>query len=167
MFSRLLSSLLAVFIISGAFGQESRTISNLNASGGIVYFNLGTGKEVAADKANTADWDLSFAKTTIAVNDKGNVTAQVVASTFEALKKAPANGYRQDTEESRAIPTGSGNGWYSYNMEDHTILPIPDRTIVVKAVDGKKYKINIISYNKDQKLFESTGYYTFRYAAID
>lgn len=165
--SRSLCSLLAAFVISGAFGQEVRTISNLNASGGTVYFNLGSGKEVSADRSTTAEWDISFAKTTIAVNEKAKVTAQVVESIFDALKKAPANGYRPDTEESRAIPTGSGNGWYNYNMEDHSILPIADRTIVVKAGNGKKYKISIISYNKDQKLFESTGYYTFRYVAID
>lgn len=150
-----------------ASAQEFKKITNLNAATGTVYLNLASGKEVSADKANTSDWDLSFAKTTIAVNEKGKVTAQVVQSTFDALKKAPASGYRADTEESRAIPTGSGNGWYNYNMEDHTIVPITDRTIVVKAGDGKKYKIKIISYNKDQKSFESTGYYSFEYTPID
>ncbi len=164
---RMFFSLLSMLLAITTYSQEPQTIYNLNASGGTVYFSLASGKETGADKSNTPAWDISFAKTTISVNEKGKVTAQVVSSTFEALKKAPESGYRPDTDESKAIPTGSGNGWYHYNMEDHTILPIADRTIVVKASDGKKYKIKIISYNKDQKLFESTGYYTFRYIAVD
>lgn len=159
-FSILLSVL--VLIVNIAFAQDLKTINNLNASGKVAYFNLASGKEVTQED----NWDISFQKTTIALNNNANVTAQVAASTFDKLDRAPAAGYKPDTEESKAIPTGSGNGWYNYNMEDHSILPIADRTIVVKATDGKKYKIKIISYNKDQKLHESSGYYTFQYTVI-
>ncbi len=166
-FLRVILPLLILSVSYTASSQEEKTITNLNASGGKIYFNLASGKEVSAEKAHTSDWDLSFAKTTIGLNEKGKVMAQVVNSTYEDLKKAPAKGYRQDTEESSAIPTGSGNGWYNYNMEDHTIVPIADRSIVVKAVDGKKYKIRILSYNKDQKSFENTGYYSFQYTVVN
>ncbi len=164
---RLLLLLAAVLPAAGTIAQEVKNITNLNASAGAAYFNLELGKQIHTDRSHTADWDISFAKTTISLNEKAGVTAQVVAVSFESLGKAPAAGYRKDTDESKAIPTGSGNGWYNYNIEDHTILPIADRTIVVKTGNGKKYKIGISSYNKDGKLFEGTGFYTFRYAVID
>lgn len=168
-FNKMLSAAAVLFFyINAAQAQDVKTIQNLNASKGVVYFNLATGKEVPPDKAASADWDLSFAKTTISVNSaKANITAQVTTPGFESLTKAPAAGYKKDSEEGKAIPTGSGNGWYNYNMEDHTIEPIIDRTIVIKGQDKKYYKLQVISYNKDGKAFEPSGYYSFRYAAIE
>lgn len=173
MFRSTLNKILPAIILlllsaTGALAQEVKTIQNLDASKGVVYFSLATGKEVPADKAASAEWDLSFAKTTIAINSaKANVTAQVASEGFEKLAKAPAAGYKKDSEEGKAIPTGSGNGWYNYNMEDHTIEPILDRTIVIKGQDKKYYKLQVISYNKDGKAFEPTGYYSFRYVTVE
>lgn len=140
--------------------QHTKGIYNLNASQSVAYFNLSSGKEVA--KADVKNWDLSFQKTTISVNG----SAQVVHIAFEGLSQIPAAGFKTDEGSNKAIPTGSGNGWYIYNMEDHSIEPIADRTIVIKTQNGKYYKLQVISYNKDRQPHEPTGYYTFRYQEL-
>lgn len=142
-----------------AAAQDVKNINNLNASQSVAYFNLSSGKEVAADVKN---WDVSFQKTTISVNG----SAQVVSIAFDGLSQIPTGGFKTDAGSNKAIPTGSGNGWYIYNMEDHTIEPIADRTIVIKVQNGKYYKLQVISYNKDKQPHEPTGYYTFRYKEL-
>ncbi|MBX2921833.1 MAG: HmuY family protein [Chitinophagaceae bacterium] len=151
---------LSFFIAGMAYGQDIKNIENLNASQSIAYFNLATGKEVPGTDAKS--WDLSFQKTTISVNG----SAQVVSLAFEGLSQPPTGGFKTDDGNNKAIPTGSGNGWYNYNIEDHTIEPIAGRTIVVKTQKGKYYKLQVISYNKDRQPHEPTGYYSFRYKEL-
>ena len=84
-----------------------------------------------------------------------------------------------DTDEVLAIPTGSGNGWYTYTGQGNppnAILPIEDKTIILKTGDGNHYaKLEIISYykgNPDTGTEEFASFqtrpdgrhYTFRYA---
>lgn len=157
----ILSSILhALFFLVLPFSiaaQDIKNIDNLNASQAVAYFSLASGKEVATNDAK--NWDISFQKTTISVNG----SAQVVNIAFDGLSQTPANGFKKDEGNNKAIPTGSGNGWYNYNMEDHTIEPIANRTIIIKTQNGRFYKLQVISYNKDRQPHEATGYYSFRY----
>lgn len=163
MLKRIFSALLFAFLFIVPFSvaaQDVKSIDNLNASQAIAYFSLSSGKEVS--DADAKNWDISFQKTTISVNG----SAQVINIAFDGLSQPPTGGFKTDDGNNKAIPTGSGNGWYNYNMEDHTIEPIANRTIVVKTQKGKYYKLEIISYNKDRQPHEPTGYYSFRYKEL-
>lgn len=163
MYVRTFSTLLLVFQFAFSFpgkAQDAKNIDNLDASKAIAYFSLSSGKEVT--NPDVKNWDLSFQKTTIAVNG----SAQVINIAFDGLSQPPSGGFKTDEGNNKAIPTGSGNGWYIYNMEDHTITPIPNRIIVVKTQKGKYYKLEILNYNKDSQPHEPTGYYSFRYKEL-
>ncbi|WP_221390384.1 HmuY family protein [Dyadobacter sp. NIV53] len=157
------------------FASEIIVIKDLNANTKpYAYFSLETGKDVTADEAKTTKWDLAFSKTTIAVNGgtsgPGQGAAQVLEQPFEMIKNAPKDGYKMDGEAGNAIPGGSGNSWYKYDMSVHAILPIVGRTIVVKTAEGKFAKIEIISYYKgapEDVPTEESSYFTFRYVLAD
>ena len=155
--------------------SEIIVIKDLNANTkSYVYFSLATGKEISAEDAKTTKWDLAFSKTTIAVNGGtsglGQGAAQILEQPFEMIKNAPKEGYKTDGEAGNAIPGGSGNSWYKYDMNVHAILPITGRTIIVKTADGKFAKIEIISYYKgapEDVPTEESSYFTFRYVLAD
>ena len=135
--------------------MEVKTYKNLDARE-TGYFNFATGEAVSAD----GTWDVSFAHTTIAVKN----TAQIIETGFDELTVAPASGYKADTHDKKAIPTGSGNGWYDYSIFRHSITPLPDKVIVIKIADNQYVKVEILSYYKDLK--GDSSYYTFRYAFL-
>lgn len=149
--------------VGSAFSQTNtvKKIQNLNASDKVAYFNLEKGTEVSeADTAKTG-WDISFQHTGIIV--QGAAEGQVVSdAAFDKIDKAPASGYKKGKQ---AIPWGSGNGWYTYNMDNHQITPIPDKVIVIHAASGKYYKLVIDSYYKDGP-DGASGNYTFHYSAL-
>jgi hypothetical protein len=128
-----------------------------------------------ADSASTA-WDIGFRATTIIFNSgtsgPGDAAAQILQLPFDEVSEAPAGGYRQDQGSDLAIPTGAGNGWYSYIPTPPVggyISPTPGRTIVVRTADGRYAKLRILSYYEDQpeepiNIFEERDrFYTFEY----
>ena len=160
-----------------------KTIFELNANSTVHYtfFNFETGKEVALADSNTNKWDIAFRGTTVLLNGgtsgPSTVTGQIVTSTtFNTLAIAPTSGYNADAA-TKAIPTGSGNGWYNYNSiangPPHSITPIANRAIAIKLANGKYVKLEILNYYQGAPLdvpvtssSEYTGvgkYYTFRY----
>ncbi|AFL83418.1 hypothetical protein Belba_0766 [Belliella baltica DSM 15883] len=131
------------------------------------YFSLERNELVT----ETEDWDLAFKGTTIRVNSSKNVEAAIVNGIFEEISEVPANAtFSTDSDNTFAIPTGSGSGWYNYNSATFTVTPIPGRVILVKSTDGNYLKLEILSYYKgnppaaeiDPRITPS-GYYTFRY----
>lgn len=146
-------------------------IKDLNANTkSYIYFSLATGKEVPAADAKTKNWDIAFSKTTIATNSgtsgPGEGGAIVLEKPFDQVGEAPKDGYKTDGDAGFAIPGGSGNSWYKYDMSVHAILPIPGRTLLVKTANGKVAKVEIISYYKgapEDAPTEESSYYTFRY----
>jgi hypothetical protein len=154
----------AVMLANTTQAQEEKKQFNLNAADGIVYYDLETNQPVA--KTNKG-WDIAFNKTSIQLNSAdGKVEGQIVSgNNFDKVTKAPASGYKKDGATS-VIPGGSGNGWYNYNMDDHTIQPIADKVLVIKTTEGKYVKLAITSYYKDQKDFNPGGYYNFKYSFI-
>jgi hypothetical protein len=150
---------------------EITVIKDLNANTkSYIYFSLATGKEVPAADAKTKNWDIAFSKTTIATNGgtsgPGEGGAIVWEKPFDQVSEAPKDGYKTDGDAGFAIPGGSGNSWYEYDMSVHAILPIPGRTLLVKTATGKVAKVEIISYYKgapEDVPTEESSYYTFRY----
>jgi hypothetical protein len=154
---------------------EIMVIKDLNANTkSYVYFSLASGKEVPAADAKTKNWDIAFSKTTIATNSgtsgPGEGGAIVLEKPFDQVSDAPKDGYKTDGDAGFAIPGGSGNSWYKYDMSVHAILPIPGRTLLVKTTNGKLAKVEIISYYKgapEDVPTEESSYYTFRYTIAD
>ncbi|QNE39902.1 hypothetical protein F1C16_10200 [Hymenobacter sp. NBH84] len=163
---------------------EVKTASNLMpAAGGTTstgqpatpkhyaFYSLATGKEVSYTDSASTKWDIAVRSTTILVNGgtsgPGKGSAQVVDGLFTEITEAPATGYKQDTNTGKAIPTGSGNGWYSYNSTTHLITPIAGKVIMLQTADGKYAKMEVVSYYKDAPATPTaaspSGCYTFRY----
>lgn len=138
-------------------------------TGHYTFFSL-RDNEVVTDSASTA-WDLGFRATDIIVNGgtsgPGQGQAQVVEGLFEEITEAPAGGWATDSASGKAIPSGSGNGWYNYNPASMTITPIPGRVLLVRTADGRYAKLRIVSYYKGAPetpdLQSESRYYTFEY----
>ncbi len=167
---------------------EVDTVANLFApqtggqgqpiSGEFTKFDFSTG----AVTTSTTEWDIAFRGTSIIVNGgaslgtqdeperTGNGGAYIATGTMSSIAAADANLVVQDSDQGYAIPLGSGNGWYNYNPQAHTIEPIPGRIIVIRTRDGKYAKFEILSYYKDapeeitaEIAAQDLRYYTFNY----
>ncbi len=150
--------------------QQVKTVNDIAANGSKVYYSFD--KQALIMDADTAGiaWDMAFQRTQLWINSgtsgKGTSMAVVLNNTgFEKVTTAPADGYLADTDKAKAIPPGSGNGWYVYDMNTHTINPAPGRIIIIKTSLGKYVKLEILNYYKNGD--GDPGYYTFRYAFID
>lgn len=151
------------------------------AAASFTFFDLESGQVLSKADSNSNKWDLAFAGTTILTNNgisgPGKGSATIVEGIFEDIANAPAEGYAKDTETAFAIPTGSGNGWYTYTGQSnppHAILPVPGKVIILTTGEGNYAMVEILSYykgNPDTSTAEfadmtsrSAGkYYTFRY----
>ncbi len=165
---------------------EVHKVEDLKATGEngeYTFFSLRSGQEVAHSDSATNEWDVAFNGTTIRVNGgvsgPGEAGGVVLDVPFDEVSTAPTEGYNVDENGSLAVPTGSGNGWYTYTGRSnppHAVLPIEDRTIVLKTAGGEHYaKLKIISYYKgnpdtstdefaDLQTRPDSKYFTFRYA---
>lgn len=164
---------------------ETKTVSNLAApqtgaqgqavGGTFVKFSFSENAIVTTDK-----WDIAFRGTTIIVNGgtligiadeparTGTGAVSIVSGTLNTIATIPAaTTFAQDAALTYAIPTGSGNGWYSYNQTTNIISPIAGKIFIVKTHDGKYAKFEILSYYKDAPATpDSTSasrYFTFKY----
>ncbi|PHS10404.1 MAG: hypothetical protein COA88_02875 [Kordia sp.] len=141
--------------------------------GEFIKFNFTSGQTTT----NDTDWDIGFRGTTIIFNGgeetgstdepiRNGVAAVYIADgTFASVANVIEANFVQDSTGSLAIPTGSGNGWYTYDPTTHLINPTNNKIIVVKTRDGKYVKIKIISYYKDLDSSNSAyaRYFTFDY----
>ncbi|WP_442266326.1 HmuY family protein [Tenacibaculum sp. ZS6-P6] len=167
---------------------ESKSITNLPAlqdtdftqnppvtTGTFTKFSFKTGAVVTDDS-----WDIAFRGTTILVNGgtkvgglsdeperTGSAALAIQNGTFANITTAPEDTlFSQDASGSYALPTGSGNGWYSYaGPPSHLISPLAGKVIIVKTVDGNYAKLEILNYYKDNNpaVAENARYYSFNY----
>lgn len=158
---------------------ESKKIENLHAPGAgrgsytgtFTKFSFSEGKQVEGDA-----WDIAFRATEIIVNGgkKGalledidrayNAALVLKEGTFASIIEAPAEEEFKQDGESLALPTGSGNGWYTYNPANHSIAPTAGKVLVVRTHDGHYAKVEILSYYKNMEPSQtSSQYFTFNY----
>ncbi|WP_066222504.1 HmuY family protein [Formosa haliotis] len=165
---------------------EAETVSNIKATqsadyttnpptitGDYIKFSFVTGETTTGD-----DWDIAFRGSTILVNggektadDQPSRTASagtyITSGTLASVIKTDASLFKEDsTTDGLAITTGSGNGWYNYNPENHLISPIPGKIVVVKTHNGHYAKMEILSYYENEEPNEdltNSQYYTFNY----
>lgn len=163
---------------------QTKKVSNLYApqsggqgqpvSGDFVKFSFSTGEIVTSGD----NWDIAFRGTSIIVNGgysgtgepakNGNVSLATVSNTLSGVTEAPSDdSFKQDAQSAYAIPTGSGNGWYTYNPTNHVIAPIAGRVFVIKTANGKYAKFEILSYYQNAPAnplgTEPSKYFTFNY----
>jgi hypothetical protein len=155
---------------SAQAGTDNKVVNDLYAAKEKAYFSLDKGQKVEGADTTGKNWDLLFSRTVILVNSgtsgQGNTTALILKDTsFDKVIKAPKSGYLEDTKATKALPWGSGNGWYTYDMNNHSINPIPGRVIIVHTASGKYAKLEILNYYKNGD--GDSGYYTFKYAFIE
>lgn len=162
------------FSISSVYAQSPppavlKTINDLPAADSKVFFSFDTGKTISGADTAGVKWDIAFHRTQTWVNSgssgKGQTKAILLKNTsFDKVAEAPATGYAEDSTQARAIPTGSGNGWYVYDMNSHIVNPAPGRILVIQTAEGRFVKVEILNYYKDGD--GDGGYYTFRYAFL-
>ena len=137
-----------------------------------TFYSFVTKGEVPYTDSASTKWDLAFRGTTVLVNGgtsgPGQGGAQIMTKLFEEVLTAPTTSYAVDGAIAKAIPTGTGNGWYNYDMNSHVISPIAGRVIVIKTALGKYAKVEIQNYYKNAPAAPNantdlSGYYTFRY----
>ena len=148
-----------------AVALEVKTATNLYApqggggpnpaSGPFAKFSFSENAIVTTD-----NWDIALRGTTILVNggtqigiaDEPTRTGMggiaIVNGIFSDVNSIPTT-FTQDATSTYAIPTGSNNGWYSYNAATNIISPIAGKVFVVKTYNGKYAKFEILSYYKD------------------
>lgn len=166
--------------------SETKSVSNLSApqtggqgqpvGGAFTKFSFSENATVTND-----NWDIAFRGTTIVVNGgtaigiadeptrTGVGAVSIVSNTFAAVTIFPqASTFTQDGTATYAIPTGSENGWYSYNQATNIISPIAGKVFVVKTHNGKYAKFEILSYYKDAPAIPDANsisrYFTFKFA---
>lgn len=165
---------------------ETITVSNLYApqtggqgqpvGGAFTKFSFSENAIVTSD-----NWDIAFRGTTILVNGGTQIgitdeptrtgigAVSIVNNTLDAVTTFPAaSSFAQDGAMAYAIPTGNGNGWYTYDAATNIISPMAGKVFVVKTHDGKYAKFEILSYYKDAPATPTaaspTRYFTFNFA---
>lgn len=140
-------------------------------SGDFIKFDFSSGSTTTSD----TDWDIAFRGTTILVNGgsstgltseperNGNAAVYIVEDTFANVTSINDSSFEQDSSEGLAIPTGSGNGWYSYNPATHLISPIAGKVLIFRTADDLYAKVEILSYYKDKDPSSDSQHYTFNY----
>jgi hypothetical protein len=165
---------LCVLSSSGLFAQlapDIHTVNDLPAVKAKAYYSFSKGTAISGADTAGKDWDIAFHRTQVWINSgtsgKGSVKALLVKNTsFDKVAIVPATTeFKVDSDSAKAIPAGSGNGWYVYDMSNHSINPAPGRVIIVQTGTGKTVKMEILNYYKNGD--GEAGYYTFRYAFVE
>jgi hypothetical protein len=162
---------------------QAQTVTSLSAAGTAsstgqpiaakhyTFYSLADGKQIAYTDSNSTKWDVAFKSTTILINGgtsgPGQGGAQVYTGLFADLVTAPTTGYSVDGAAAKAIPTGSGNGWYAYSSTTNVVTPIAGRVLAIRTALGKYAKMEIQNYYQNAPAAptsaNASGYYTFRY----
>ena len=125
-----------------------------------------------ADSTST-QWDLGFQRTNVIVNGgaggPGEAAGYIAERGFSEVTAVNTDRLSADTEGRLVL-----GEWYNYNANgNHTVRPIPGRTLVVRTADGEHYaKISIQSYYEGAPSDPASGdadsrYYTFDYVLSD
>ncbi|MBS1627832.1 MAG: HmuY family protein [Bacteroidetes bacterium] len=156
----------------------STSVNSLNATGSdghFTFYSLETGQQISNTDSATTKWDIAFRSTTILINGgtsgpaNGGAFVQkgVTFDTYNTISSDSTFKIDGMNGVARAITTGSGNGWYSYNFSTDIISPIAGNIIIIRTANGKYAKVEIQSYYQNAPIIPDANsvsrYYTFRY----
>ena len=151
--------------------------STVGASGPFTKFNFEDGIQTDSE----TNWDIAFRGTSIIVNGgesmgtegeperNGAGAAYIFEGTMNEMEIVEISLLTEDSQNSHAIPTGSGNGWYTYSgPPNHIISPTPGKILVFRTHDNKYAKVEILSYylgapENPDAFTDQSRYYTFNY----
>ena len=146
-------------------------------SGPFTKFNFEDGVQTESE----TNWDVGFRGTSIIVNGgvslgtddeperNGNAAAYIFEGTMDEMQIVDTSLLTQDSESGYAIPTGSGNGWYTYSgSPTFLISPTPGKILVFRTHDSRYAKVEILSYylgapENPDAFTDPSRYYTFNY----
>lgn len=170
---------------SGSQGTLTpQIVSNLRPDSlSVLYFSFDSDGLIAASRANTDEWDIRLpfinadsrsvdvVLNSGTVNTNGKTVGVVVDSTFDLLTTAPADAQLRTDDTSsakRVISTNLvGQGMFNYNGAQHTIVPNPQKTLVLKTRSGNYVKVQFVNLYKDAAtsptVLTPLGYYRLRY----
>lgn len=116
-----------------------------------VYVDLDENREMKpAEAFDTNGWDLAAKRFEIWVNGGSTNPAGAVRvavlkdQDFDALMKAPADGYTQDG--AATVFAGVEGGWYYYDLGVHRLITREDLMYVVQTSTGAYKKLKMLSY---------------------
>ncbi|MCS6807224.1 MAG: HmuY family protein [Bacteroidota bacterium] len=162
----------------------SRIVSNLRPDSlSVLYFSFDRDTVVAVSRASTDEWDISLPFLSASsrsvdillnsgtVNPRGKTIGLVVDSTFDLVTTAPPDDQLRtdDTAVTRRVVSTdlSGRGMFTYNSSQRTILPNPQKTLVLRTRSGNYVKVQFVNLYKDAvanpTMFTPLGYYRLRY----
>lgn len=147
-------------------------IADVANKGEYTFFNLEKGDTVPRSDSATLNWDIAFQSTNIIINGgssgPGQGAAQLLVMPYKDIYTLPDSGFKADDTTYKAIPPGSGNGWYTYEDKKHFILPRAGVTLAIRTATGKYAKLQILNYYKDAPdvitpEMPNSRYYKFKY----
>ncbi|WP_316816219.1 HmuY family protein [Pedobacter nyackensis] len=149
----------------------------------IFYFSFKTNGKVDKSKVLTSEWDIAFAKeynSYISPNSgtnnesygfggPGKGAMMVVNQAYDDVKTAPSDAeFSSKGIDVAGWDSGSGNGWYFYELNTHIAVPVKNRTYILRTAEGKYAKLQLVSMYKGAPATVSdlnwpSPYFTFRY----
>jgi hypothetical protein len=147
------------------------------------YFSFKTGAKVDTSKKASIEWDIAFAKeynSYVSINNgtdqqsfgfggAGKGAMLEINQAYDQVKEAPADAdFSSNGITSAGWDSGSGRGWYFYELKTHIAVPVLNRTYILRTADGKYAKLQMISMYKGAPatvtdLNWPAPYFTFRY----
>lgn len=161
-----------------------RIISNLRPDSlSVLYFSFDRDTLIPASRANTDEWDIQLpflsanSRAVDVLLNSGNVNSNgktigiVVDSTFDLVTTAPLDAQMrtEDTASARRIVSIDlfGKGMFNYNSAQRTIIPNPQKTLILKTRTGNYVKVQFVNLYKDAvanpTMLTPLGYYRLRY----
>lgn len=164
------------FIYSGSSpsfaGLNPDTITFDGSSGGPVYVDFSAGATTTpTDPRNSTDWDLAFVNyeihqnaTVFGIGACGAYEVwqdQADPTSFDETQVAPTQPQAYFADQFGSVMSE----WYNYDGNTHT-LTSKNHVYVIRD-GGHHYKLQIIAYYADINGTPVSGWYTFRWLALD
>lgn len=156
-----------------------------DSTSGWLYYSIENDSIVTPADAARGAWDIRMAflkgggatrTIDILLNHEVNVQGYIARSRFENVTSVPSDApfRREDTSVvNRIVPNcvTCPDAVFVYDPLKHTILPAPDRTLVVKLRTGTMFKFQVVSIyenaNENPSLTTPIGYYHWRMQRIN
>jgi hypothetical protein len=157
--------------------------STINTGFKTFYFSFNTNARVDTSQKKTVAWDISFAReynSYVGVNSGSNLASHgyggpgkgamvIINQPYDQVKEAPADAeFANNGVTAVGWDSGSGSGWYFYDLKTHIAVPVKNRTFVLRTADGKYAKLELLSMYKGAPAVVTdlnwpSPYFTFRY----
>lgn len=146
----------------------TQVVVNASDSEKWIYFSFAKGVDVAiTDEANSKEWDIAFSRNNIksngGENGAGGVEVAIVdGKELDEVTAAPKDGYITGKADKAQYVFAVQDGWYIYNVFDHTLTP-RKRVYIVKTATTQYIKMQMSGYYNDAK---ESGFPAFKWSEI-